>query len=458
MATTITIDPATRLEGHLKVEVTKDGTGKVTSARSSGLMFRGFEKLLVGKDPRDAAHITQRICGVCPTNHAMAACLALEKAAAFQAPDNARIIRNLILGADFLHSHILHFYHLALPGYVKGPDMPPWTPGYTVDLRFGADDTKKLVDHYVQALAARRRAHEMGAILGGRLPHTVAYEFGGVTTVPSAALIDRFRAYLDQLIAFIDGMYRDDVELLTKTYADYRQAGKGYGNLLAFGVFDLNADGSSKLLKRGRVVNGSLSVQGIDVNAILEQARYSWYADTSSGLNPSQGVTEPSPDKAGAYSWLKAPRYGGVPYETGALARMWVTGRYREGISVIDRHRARQQEASYIAHAMRTWLGQINLSARSFTPHSLPVAAIGSGLTEAPRGALGHWVKISGSKVAGYQILTPTCWNCSPRDNNGKAGPLEKALEGAPVADGAQPVEVLRIVQSFDPCLSCAVH
>ncbi len=455
----IVLDPVTRLEGHLQVTVERnDQNGTVASAQSSGMMFRGFEILLQGKDPRDAVHITQRICGVCPVNHAMASVLAMEAAAGFQAPDNARIIRNLILGADFLHSHILHFYHLALPSYIQGPAMPPWTPTYTADMRFNATQTQALVNHYVQALAVRRQAHEMGAILGGKLPHTNAYEFGGVTVVPDASLISRFAAYLNQIIAFVDGTYLPDVTLLAQVYGDYFNIGRGYGNLLAFGVFDLNAGGSSKLLARGRVANASGSVQSVDLNSIVEQTDYSWYTDSTSGLNPSQGQTIPSPDKANGYSWLKAPRYSGVPYETGALARMWVNGDYRRGVSVMDRHVARAQETSKIAHAMSSWLGQINLSASSYTQTAVPTSGSGVGLTEAPRGALGHWLRISNRAIATYQILTPTCWNCSPKDGAGVAGPLEKALEGAPMSDAAQPVEVLRVVQSFDPCLSCAVH
>jgi hydrogenase large subunit len=228
---------------------------------------------------------------------------------------------------------------------------------------------------------------------------------------------------------------------------------------LAYGVFDLNAEGTAKLLRRGRVVNGSATVQAVSLAAILEQAKYSWYNDTTAtGINPARGVTRPNPDKAGAYSWLKAPRYSGVPYEVGALARMWVTGDYRRGISVMDRHQARAHEASKIAHAMRDWLVQLNLAAPVFTAATLPATGSGVGLTEAPRGALGHWLTINAGVVASYQVLTPTCWNCSPRDNADTPGPLEKSLEGAPLADSTQPTEVLRVVHSYDPCLSCAVH
>jgi hydrogenase large subunit len=422
------------------------------------MLFRGFEILLQGKDPRDAIHVTQRVCGVCPVSHGMASSLTVEAAAGLQVTDNARIMRNLMLGANFIQSHILHFYHLSLLCYIEGPDMAPWTPRYDADSRFDATQNQGLVDHYVQALSLRRQAHEMGAIFGGRLPHTVGYEYGGVTAVPDSSVVDRFRGYLDQIITFVDNTYWGDVNLLGQVYSDYYDIGRGYGNLLAFGAFDLNGDGSTRLFPRGRIADGSNSVQGVDLNAIVERTEHSWYHDSSSGLNPSQGQTAPFPDKSDAYSWLKAPRYAGVPYEVGPLARMWMSGDYRRGISVMDRHMARVLETSKIAHAMRGWLDQIDLSAPCFTPASVPTSGSGVGLTEAPRGALGHWLTISDSNIAAYQILTPTCWNCSPKDGTGVPGPLENALEGTPVADPTQPVEVLRVVHSYDPCLACAVH
>jgi hydrogenase large subunit len=411
---------------------------------------------LIGKDPQDAIYITQRVCGVCPISHAMAACLAAEKASIQVAPANARIIRNLILGAEFLHSHVLHFYHLSLLSYIKGPAMSPWTPAWEVDMRFSAAQNQTLVEHYLAALSIRRQAHEMAAIFGGKMPHTAAFEAGGVLGGLDKGMVTHFRAYLNPIIDFIDNVYLPDVELLGQVYPDYYTIGRGYGNLLAYGVFDLNASGSAKLLKRGRVANGSGAVQGIAFNAVIEDTHYSWYAE--SALNPTQGVTKPNPDKADAYSWLKAPRYSGAAYETGPLARMWINGNYRRGISVMDRHQARAHEASKIAHAMSGWLSQLNSSKPTYTQFKVPLNNSGVGLTEAPRGALGHWLRVKNRKIASYQILTPTCWNCSPRDARGVAGPLEKALEGTPVADDASPIEALRVVQSYDPCLACAVH
>jgi hydrogenase large subunit len=487
--TTIRLDPITRLEGHLEVEldfstppvppgnykvflplVTKGQESSasttpvpvasagqtIVDARSGGMMFRGFENLLIGKLPQDAVYITQRICGVCPISHAMAACLAVEQAAGLSVPDNARIIRNLILGSEYIHSHILHFYHLSLLSYIKGPAMAPWTPTWDVDMRFSSSDNQLLVDHYVQALAARRQAHEMASIFGGKNPHTAAYEAGGVLVAVDSSMISRFIAYLNPLISFIDNIYLPDVDLLGQTYPEYYAIGRGYGNLLAFGVFDLNASGSMKLLGRGRVEDGSTSVLPVSLDAILEQTRYSWFTDSS--LNPAQGQTQPNNTKTDAYSWLKAPRYNGAAYEAGPLARMWINGDYRRGISVMDRHQARALEASKVAHAMLGWVAQINPSAAFYNPYTLPTGGSGVGLTEAPRGALGHWLKVANSQTSSYQILTPTCWNCSPRDNAGVLGPLEKALLGIPVLDSSRPVEALRVVHSYDPCLSCAVH
>ena len=461
MPTVATIDPVTRLEGHLKIEVkvdTVNGVQQVVDAWATGTMFRGFESILVNRHPWDAQHITERICGVCPVSHGMAAVLALESAARITAPANGRIMRNLVLGANYIQSHILHFYHLSAPDFIKGPDMPPWQPSWSADRRIDQSTTNTLVNHYVTALEMRRKAHEMGAIFGARLPHPPAFTQGGITTVPTAAAISRFKTYLNELTSFITNVYVPDVELLTSVYQDYFGIGRGVRNLLAYGVFDLDSAGNTKLLKRGRITGGSNSVQSVDVNAIAEQVTYSWYADSTNNLKPSVGRTTPQYPKNNAYSWLKAPRYNGVAYEVGALARMWVNGNYRGGISVMDRHLARANEARIVALAMQSWIGQIRVGQSVRTRASVPTSATSYGLTEAPRGAIGHWLQISGSKIARYQVVTPTCWNASPRDGAGKRGPIEEALIGTPVQNINEPVEVVRVIHSFDPCLSCAVH
>jgi hydrogenase large subunit len=223
-------------------------------------------------------------------------------------------------------------------------------------------------------------------------------------------------------------------------------------------VFDLDSAGNNKLLKRGLAINGSQTVNSVDLNQINETVKYSWYNNSSTNLKPASWQTLPQYPKSGAYSWLKAPRYAGAPYEVGALARMWVNGDYRQGISVMDRHQARAQETLKIAQALQSWVDQLPVNGAVYTNHGMPTTASSYGLTEAPRGALGHWLQMVSGKISRYQIITPTCWNASPRDDAGKLGPIEKALINTPVISVDQPIEVLRVIHSFDPCLSCAVH
>jgi hydrogenase large subunit len=462
MATTITIDPVTRIEGHLKIEVTVDDVGGeqcVVDAKSSGTMFRGFEILLNNRDPRDATYYTQRICGVCPVSHAMASSKTLENAFGVTPPSNGRILRNLVLGSNFIQSHILHFYHLAALDYINTTgilDMAPWAPRWLSPDMITGTTAQMLVDHYVQALTMRRKAHQMGAIFGGKLPCTSTFVAGGNTEMVEAEKINDFRSLLTELRAFVDNILIPDTEALAATFPAYSSIGTGCGNLIAYGVFDLNSSGSTKLLARGRYTNGSLN--GLDVNQITEDVQYSWYTANSGNRNPADGVTEPDAEKAGAYSWIKSPRYSATVHEVGPLARMWVNGDYRNGISVIDRLMARALETKKIADAMNSWLDQLVPGGAVYQSNSVPTSAKGFGLTEAPRGALGHWIDVANQRISRYQVVTPTAWNASPKDNAGQRGPIEQALMGAPIADISQPVELLRIVHSFDPCLACSVH
>ena len=459
MATITVMDPVTRIEGHMKVQITIDTVGgitQVTDARCTGTLFRGFETILTGRDPRDAPIVTERICGVCPVSHGMASTLALDAAAGITPPAAARILRNLVLGANFLQSHILHFYLLGALDYVKGPAGAPWTPYWNVDLRSGLSS---LSANIVKAIEARRRAHDMGAVFGGHLPHPHTYVPGGFTSVPTAARVTQFRNNLTWLSTFIQTTYIPDVELLSNIYSDYRSVGKGCGNLLAYGAFDLNDAKTSKLFKRGIVsVSTPSTVGAVTLGNITESVGYSWYDATTDNLSPASGSTKPVYPKTNAYSWLKAPRYSGKPYEAGPLARMWVNGDYRKGVSAMDRHLARAYEALKIAQAMDGWLNQLTAGAKVYNTYTNPTTGSGIGLTEAARGALGHWVKIAAGKISSYQVVTPTCWNASPRDTKGVKGPMEQALIGTPIADATKPIEALRVIHSFDPCLSCAVH
>jgi hydrogenase large subunit len=451
---TLVLDPITRLEGHLKINVTLDSNNNVTAAQASGGLYRDFENMLLNRVPKDAAFLTQRICGVCPVSHAIASSKAIEQAAGFNPTLQALLLRNLIQGANFISSNILHFYHLALMDYVQGPQMHPWTPGYSQDFRFNSIDNQNLVNNYVTALSIRRQAHEMGAIFGGKLPHVANVVPGGVTAIPSSTDISNFKNYLSQITSFITNTYQADVNKLASTYSDYYAVGAGYGNLIAYGVFDIDANGN-KLFPEGTVTSGS--VGSFNQANIKEYVGHSWYSSPS-GVNPASEATTPSYGKSGAYTWLKAPRYNGQPYEAGSLARTWVSGDYRHGVSVMDRHMARYTETAKIASNMSTWINQIVTGTSGYTEIGTPTSGSGIGLTEAPRGALGHWVSVSSSKISKYQIVTPTCWNASPMDDSGNVGPIEKALIGTHVADTTQPVELLRIVHSFDPCTGCSVH
>lgn len=462
MPTTVKLGPLTRVEGHLEIEVTVDtssGAPQVVDARSAGTMFRGFETILKGRDPRDAIQYTQRICGVCPISHGMASSMTLESAYRVQPADNGRVMRNFVLGANFLQSHILHFYHLALPDYINTVgllDMSPWTPRHVTPDMLTGSQASGLVSHYVQALAMRRKAHQLGAKFGGRMPSAATFTVGGCTDTVTREKVNSARTLLNELRQFIDDSYLPDVEMLAGLFPDYYKMGQGSGNLLAFGVFDLNATGSSKLLKRGRYTDNL--DKAVDQSKIREYVASSWYTPGSGDLAPLSGTTTPDASKSGAYSWVKAPRYEGKVHEAGPLARMWVNGDYRRGVSVMDRLVARALETKKIADAMDGWLSQMVIGGATVKNGSRPENVTGIGLTEAPRGALGHWMQTSSGKLTRYQIITPTAWNASPRDDRGQPGAIEQALTGIVVENIGQPIEVMRVVHSFDPCLSCAVH
>jgi hydrogenase large subunit len=450
---TIIIDPLTRVEGHLKVKVDLDANNRVVAANVTGNLYRDFENILRGRHPWDAVHITQRICGVCPVSHAIASTKANEQALGFTPNDQAILRRALIQGGDFIQSHILHFYHLNLMDYIVGPQMPPWTPGYSSDMRMSSANSDRLRNNYLEALQVRRQAQEMVAILAGKMPHVASITPGGVTMSPNSSQITQFSNYLNTVRSFINNKYLPDVDLLASAYNDYFNIGRGPGNLISFGVFD--QPGGTMLFRSGRIEGG---ISGsVDFSRITEHVRHSYYSSTSK-LNPASGVTTPSFGKSGAYSWLKSPRYDGKVYEAGPLARMRVNGDYTGGVSVMDRIRARALETKKIADAMSGWLSNVTAGTSAFTKRSPNSSGSRAGLTEAPRGALGHWLQYSDTKITRYQVVTPTSWNASPRDDNGVAGAMEQALIGTQVADPAQPVELLRIVHSFDPCTSCSVH
>jgi hydrogenase large subunit len=465
MSKRISVAPVTRVEGHLSLNLDISDTGQVVAAYASGTMFRGFESIMLGRDPRDAIHLTQRICGVCPIPHARTAVEAVERAFGVEVSRNAILLRNLVQGAGLISDHLLHFYHLALLDYVHGPALPPFTPGFTVDQRFSEADAQVFADHYVLALEMRKMAQEAGALFAGKLPHVMTFAPGGVTQAPTAANVAEFGRYLDELIPFVESVYVPDVMKIAQAYPEYLELGAGPANLLAFGAFPDGAGGQlfapGKYVTRGRSAQRHMFplTEG-DVAAIDESVKHAYYGG---GRGPdgraADAVAGPNLEKRGAYSWVKAPRLGEDVFQVGALARMMISGNYRGGISAMDRLLANAYETGMIAAAMRGWLDGLTLDASGYRHVSaMPSAGKAYALTEAPRGALAHWVEYAGGKVTGYRIITPTSWNASPRDDREAPGPLEQALVGLRVADRSQPIEVYRVIHSFDPCMGCAVH
>ncbi len=479
MKTRVMVDPLTRIEGHLRVEaVVEDGV--VVEARSSGTLYRGFEQILSGRDPLDAVQLTQRFCGVCPTAHAVTSSQCLDQAMGIMPPDNGRVIRNLIQGANYIQSHILHFYHLVALDFVRGPEFPPFVPRYEADYRLPKTTSDAIVDHYVQALHIRLKAHEMSAVFSGKMPHCASVVPGGVTVVPMVDKVTTFLWRLKELRDFISDVYLPDVLLLAEVYRDYADVGGGCRNLLSYGAFDL--DNEPAVTQRKRFFSMARFRQGklepVDPARITEDVKYSWYK-SASHLAPAVGETVPEPRKSSGYTWLKAPRYDGGVYEVGPLARAIIayTGAsnpvYVKAInqalialrlkpenlfSVMGRHLCRAIETQVLADAMADWVLQVKLDQPVATPYVLPDQAVGYGLWDASRGALGHWISIRNKRIERYQAVVPTTWNASPRDDREQPGAIEQALVGAPVRDPKNPFSVARIVRSFDPCIACAVH
>ena len=469
--TKLTISPVTRIEGHLKIDVDIEG-GKVVDAKSTGTMFRGFEIILKGRDPRDASQITQRICGVCPTAHGTASVRCLDNAFGVKPPTNGRIIRNLIFGSDYLMSHILHFYHLVALDYVKGPDTEPFIPRYEGDYRLDPKTNKVAVEQYIKALDIRQKCHQLMALFGGKAPIAYGLIAGGAPEIPTLDKMVSFQWRLKEIKEFIDGTYLPTVYLVAGAYMDLFGVGAGCKNLISFGVFPLDDEEKTFLLKPGTYTQGK--DLPLDQTQIREYVKYSWYQNKTTGLHPSKGMTEPEFDKKGAYSWVKAPRYRDLPHEAGPFARMWITNpvlskhankflgidekkeiRFRDlgdkAFSILGRIAARAEETKLVADAMEKWILQLKPGAPSNVKVEIPKEAMGMGLTEAPRGAVGHWISIKDQKIDNYQVVAATIWNASPRDDKGLLGPIEQALIGTPVKDIKNPFNVVRVVRSFDP-------
>jgi len=552
--THIVVDPITRIEGHLRIEAEVDG-GKVSDAWSSSTMFRGIEIILKGRDPRDAWVFTQRLCGVCTTVHAIASIRAVEDAVGANPPPNARLLRNLIMSAQAVQDHVIHFYHLhaldwvdvvsalsadptktaslaqsisdwplssaayftgvrdRLKTFVNRGQLGPFANAYWGHPAYKLPPEANLmaVAHYLEALDWQRQFIRIHAILGGKNPHLQSFLVGGMATPvdpdAQASLNMGTIAALRELVAkgrdFVTRVYIPDVLAVGGFYKDWTHYGAGVGNFLAYGEYPEGDDSAPRLfLPRGVIhARNFMQIEPMSPEKITEQVKHSWYnyeGGDDKGLHPFKGETNPAYtgptppyDRLNLdekYSWLKSPRYDGQPMEVGPLARMLVaygSGQQRvkelvgkvlsalgvgpEALfSTLGRLAARAIETQVLIEKMDDWVSELaeSMARRDYRiqdnskwdPASWPKECFGAGFHEAPRGALGHWVHIQDGAIANYQCVVPSTWNAGPRDAAGQRGPYESALVGTPIAKPDQPLEILRTVHSFDPCMACGVH
>ena len=565
----VVVDPVTRIEGHLRVEVNLDKDNVIRNAVSTGTMWRGLEVILKGRDPRDAWAFVERICGVCTGTHALASVRAVEDALNIRIPDNANIVRNLMHATLYAHDHLVHFYHLHALDWVDvvsalkadpkktselAQSISSWpmsSPGYFRDLQnrlkkfvgsgqlgpfkngYWGHPAYKLppeanlmaVAHYLEALDFQKEIVKVQTIFGGKNPHPnwmvggvpCSFNLDGVGAVGAINMerLNMVSKIIDDTIAFIDNVYVPDLLAIASFYKDWGAIGGGISsqNLLCYGEFpDIANDDSNKslLMPRGAILGGNLKeihkVDLKDLSMIQEHVNHSWYKypDETKGLHPWDGVTEPSfvlgkgtkgsrtkienIDESAKYSWVKSPRFKGQPMEVGPLARYvmyYAMGipEFKEPVdkvlrtldvpvqalfSTLGRTAARGLEASWAAHKMKYFFDKLmaNLKAGNFAtanvelwdPAKWPVEARGAGYCEAPRGALGHWIKIRNQKIDNYQCIVPTTWNAGPRDAKNQIGAYEASLMNTKVARADEPLEIIRTIHSFDPCLACATH
>ena len=563
-AQTIVVDPVTRIEGHLRIEAQFDGS-KITQAMSSGTMVRGIEIILRDRDPRDAWAFAQRICGVCTLVHGIASVRAVENALDYPIPENAQLIRNLMMITQFAHDHVVHFYHLQALDWVDvvaALKADPKTtsalaqstssyarssPGYFADVqlriktlvesgqlgifangywghpgyRLPPEANLMAMAHYLDALAWQRQIVQLQTIFGGKNPHpnvlvggvpaaiSVHTGAGTATTAVNEVGLQKVSEIIALMRQFVTEVYVPDLLAIGGFYKDWfaKGYGEGTGNFMTYGDFPNAAtlDPKTFLVPRGAILNRDLStIHEVDLTAsgdIQEFVAHSWYdyaAGKTTGLHPYAGETQlkysgPTPpyanlDAAASYSWIKSPRWKGHAMEMGPLARvlmMYASGHAptvaltndslgRLGLpfealySVMGRNLARALECQILTDALPGWQAQLQANittgdVRTFNEKqwersTWPSHAQGVGCLEAPRGSLAHWIVIDDGLISNYQAVVPTTWNAGPRDAAGVAGPYEAALEGIRLADPKQPLEILRTVHSFDPCLACAVH
>ncbi len=550
MSKRIVIDPITRIEGHLRVDVDVDG-GTVQKAWASSTMWRGIEKILLGRDPRDAWAFTQRFCGVCTTVHALTSVRAVENALNLEIPINAQYIRNLIVIAHALHDHLVHFYQLSALDWVDvttvpkadpvktaalGESLSGWTGNSAKQLKAVQDKVVGLVSsgqlgpfahgywghpamklppdvnllatsHYLQALEYQRYANQIVAILGGKTPHIQNLTPGGVANainLDSEATLNLDRLYqikalFDKVIPFIQQVYFNDVCAVAAFYPEWFGYGAGVTNYLSVPDIPLDTKNTKFAMPGGTIFNGDLATYKPIAgphdeywrSGVTEDTTHAYYR--TSNLHPFNGETEPEYtdfQENGNYSWVKGPRFQGKPMQVGPLANVlcmfaagdpltkkWAT-KALETVAAISgkkvgpevlhstlgRHAARAIRTAVMADlALQQWELLVNNITKgdttTFNVPTFPKGEVkGMGFHEAPRGALSHWIVVNDGTIKNYQAVVPTTWNASPRDDKGNPGPYELALLKNPVAQPEHPLEVVRTIHSFDPCMSCAVH
>ncbi|MCK4837082.1 MAG: nickel-dependent hydrogenase large subunit [Candidatus Aminicenantes bacterium] len=505
MGKRIIVDPVTRIEGHLKIEVEIEN-GKVKNAWSSGTMARGIELLLQGKDPRDASYITSRICGVCFSVHQLCSVYSLDDAFGAKVPTGGTLLRNLVMGAQYIYDHPLHFYHLSALDYldimaiakysgkdkdlialkekivalVKSKDTYPLTPRYKPD-EYCVNDPDTVitaVKHYIDALSMQAKARNMGAIFGGRQPHYQSIVVGGFTQLPDVNQVLKFRTMLDEQAKFVNHVYIPDVLAFgTGPLLPLAKNGLGGGhhNYLSYGSLQKQPPKKDLLFPAGVIKKlnpANVVVEPFDARKITEAVNHAWYSGRKP-LHPSNGRTIYNLDKKRAYSFIKSPRYDGMSMEVGPLARQIMSKNptlfklIGQGVKpgVVARHAARALETKLVVDACYKWCDQLltEMTKPGFKIHDTehwepPENGSGAGFYEPPRGSLGHWITIKNKKIDNYQCVVPSTWNASPRCNKKIRGQYEESLIGAPVPDPDNPINVVRIIRSFDPCLACAVH
>ena len=477
-AKTIVFSPFTRVEGDLQLSVEiKDGG--VCSARASGTLFRGFENLVRGREPTDAIVILCRICGQCGAAHSRASAGALSHAYGVEPPANGVLCTTVIQAVETILSHLAHFYFsfasdlCLLPGCGR------------LEERFAPIRGSS----FRKALGTRRVLLGLMGLFAGKWPNTLAIQPGGVTRPLSRADLIRARGIFAEFVRCLDEdllhcsidtwlanrsladmekwLGEDDHErgdlgvfISTALNAGLQRIGRGPGRFLSVG--GLSLPGGGTWLQPGYYEGG---VSALDEGQITEHVAFSWFDSDAVAAHPSEGTTEPAPGKAGAYSWVKAPRYAGKSAEVGPMARMVIDADSlatdlmdRLGPSVFTRTLLRLHETARLVRAVEGWLGEIDPDEPFCVKWEPGESAVGTALTEAPRGILGHWVRIEQKHVRNYQVVTPTSWNLSPRDARGAPGPVEEALEETPVDDPAKAANVALVVRSYDPCLYCSVH